>query len=241
MKSRQSIEEVLTAMRSIGCLAVILLLVAAPAAWADSIQLSVNTSVVADLDSPDDNYWGEYVNLAGDPILVTGAGIHSAQSTGFSDISIFVPSGSVITSATVSILLPPNGVQGTGREFPTGVFGGTPDPSLPSIAPTFSQNGTSLVTVSPFFDDLSPIIDGNEISTNLHDLPFVFEGAISSDVVDPGSNWAGWLGGTGQVDFPYTVQLDVSYTPPVPEPSSLILIGTGGIALIGGLRRRLFR
>ena len=30
----------------------------APTALADSIQLSVNTSVVADLDSPNDNYWG---------------------------------------------------------------------------------------------------------------------------------------------------------------------------------------
>jgi hypothetical protein len=228
-------------MRIIGSLAVILLLAATPAALADSIQLSVNTSVVANLDSPNDNYWGEYVNLAGDPIFVTGAGIHSVASAGFSDISLFLPSGSVITSATVSILLPPNGVQGTGSVFPLGMFPDTADPSLPSVAPTFSQNGTSLVFVSPFFDDLGPIINGNEVSTNLHDLPFVFGGAIFSDVVDPGSNWAGWLGGSGQVDFPYTVQLDVSYSPPVPEPSSLILFGTGGIALFGTLRRRIFR
>jgi hypothetical protein len=35
-----------------------------------------------------------------------------------------------------------------------------------------------------------------------------FSGRIESALETPGSNWAGYLGGSGQVEIPYTVELD---------------------------------
>jgi hypothetical protein len=49
----------------------------------------------------------------------------------------------------------------------------------------------------------------------------------------PGVNWAGYIGGSGQVLLPYTVELDVTYAP-VPEPSTFVLIGAGIFAIAGG-------
>ena len=44
---------------------------------------------------------------------------------------------------------------------------------------------------------------------------------------------------SGQVTFPYTVKLDVNYTSsPVPEPSTLPLLGTGIIGLADVARRK---
>jgi hypothetical protein len=84
------------------------------------------------------------------------------------------------------------------------------------------------------------MINGNEVSINLQNVIFDFGGGVFFDVVDAGSNWAGYLIGSGQVDFPYPVQLDVSYSP-VPEPSTFALLGTGILGLAGAARRKFSR
>jgi hypothetical protein len=83
------------------------------------------------------------------------------------------------------------------------------------------------------FPPPSPLISGNEVSTGDLDLPFVLSGVILDTMPTPGVNWAGYIGGSGQVVIPYTVELDVTYAP-VPEPSTFVLIGAGIFAIAGG-------
>jgi len=228
-------------MRSAGFLAAVLLVTVAPAALADSIQLSVNSSVTAYLYSPNDNYWGFYRSFGsqqGDVVRV-GTGPYGPTAN-FSSVSLFVPAGSVITSATLSVILPTNPIQGSGSLFVIGDYGN--DNPGPIIAPTFSSTGASEVSVTGIYPAIpsSPVIDGNEVSTGNLDLQFDLLGSILGYVETPGSNWAGYIGGDGQVDIPYTVQMDVTYSP-VPEPESLLLVATGGLTLLGALRRRVLQ
>jgi hypothetical protein len=207
-----------------------------PAALADSIQLSVNSNVEANVSSPNDNYYGTYTNIAGTPLFVGHPDIETIVSVPFSNLSVLLPAGSVFLDGELNIMVPLD-VIGTGRVFAVSPFGGA-DPSLPSIAPTFSDNGISEVFVSNVFYQGGVAVNGNEVATDISSLDFTLNGFIQSGLVDPGSNWAGYLGGDGQVDIPYTVNLDVTYSPPVPEPSTFVLFGTGVLGALATFRRK---
>jgi hypothetical protein len=98
--------------------------------------------------------------------------------------------------------------------------------------------GTSEVTVDSFIvGPLAAMVNGDEVSPNFQNLIVDYSGHVHSDLESPGSNWAGYLGAVGEVEVPYTIELDVTYSP-VPEPSSFLLIGTGIFGLVGLARHK---
>ncbi len=128
----------------------------------------------------------------------------------------------------------PGTYEGTGYEAPDGSFPGA-DPSLPSIAPTFSTSGTSEIMVEGLtIGPVPAVISGDEVSSPWGGPGIDYAGVITSELLDPGSNWAGYVGGTGEADIPYSIELDVTYTP---EPSTFILLGSVMVGLAWVSRR----
>lgn len=221
-------------MRYFFCLLAASLLAITPAAHADSFQLSINSSFVSLFDSPNDNYWGEYSTAR--PDLVDPPSIRSFAATTFSSISVTIPKGNRITWAWIEVF--GHSAAGTGQTFAGPSF--APPHDGPSIAPTFGNSGSS--EVSADFDDyasgsLIPLIEGNRVSTGDLNLMFDLYGRIWGDLTNPGDNWSGYITGNGKATIPYTVELNVEYSP-VPEPSTIALLGTGLVGLAGVARRK---
>ena len=215
------------------------LVLTAPAALADSIQYTLNATAVMKINSEqgDNNFSGQYVNSPEAPYLLDYPSACCVASISLQNASVIVPAGSVIDSAFVSITVPTGPFYGSGYVFADGGQFGEDDPSLPSVAPTFSTTGTSEVSLDGFSVTTLAMVEGEEVSSQFQDLSLDYYGRIESAFLNPGSNWGGYIDGVGQVDVPYTVSLDVTYSP-VPEPSTLALFGTGILGLAGMARRK---
>jgi hypothetical protein len=241
-------------MQTANYFAAIIVLTLSPAALANSIQFTVNSSVVVTGDSPNDSYWGYYTtppDAFGTTPTVNAEfpfGFYGNPTT-FSNVSFSVPAGSVITSATMNLVFPTGAINGTGSVGLTSETLPQPDPNGRHIPPTFGP-GTSVFYINDVFlqgngtsseDNFplnTPFINGDEVSTGTWDLVFTLQGDVSAPVTVQGYNWDGYIGGQGQATIPYSVQIDVNYTP-VPEPPGFVLLATAMIGLVGVARRKL--
>jgi hypothetical protein len=216
-----------------------ILLTITPVVLADTLQLDLNSSFVETIYSPNDNYYGVYDTASMSTKPSYNAGAPSIErDTIFTNVSIMVPAGSVINSATLKLIPISMKIPGSGVLYSEYAML-TPDPNAPSIAPTFDNGSSDFFVESDSFS-LVPIIDGDEISTGDLNLTFYVGGQIYGDVATAGVNWNGYIGGYGQVDIPYTIQLDVDYTP-TPEPSTFTLLGPGILGLVGVAKRKLIQ
>ncbi|WP_213804733.1 PEP-CTERM sorting domain-containing protein [Granulicella sp. dw_53] len=224
-------------MRLLSFFVVALLSIFAPFAVADTLQTSFNASVTTSISSPNDNYYGTYTT--DHPKITDYPSLgNSLVTVNVPDFSLYLPAGSVISSATARIIAPTTTIEGTGFLYTRGSFP-PPDTGEPSIAPTFTNTGSSSV-FADYISGLSrPTIDGNEVYLEDAFFTLGLDGTIRGFLATPGENWSGYIGGSGQVTIPYTVELDVTYSmAPVPEPSTFALLAPGVLGVAGAVRRR---
>jgi hypothetical protein len=240
-------------------LTAVFVLFVVPAARADSFTFSVSGSTLVYLNSPNDNYWGTYESPFDGSVTteVSDWAPYVAAQLNLANLSFFLPVGSTITSGSIELILPTTTLQGTSvatnvttehlpppdQDSPVGTLP-TFDPGTASLYPFDSVNGIGSgdgvfdLTMGFGQTVYSPLISGNEISTG--DLALELSGASSGEMVamvaTQGYNYDGYVDINGEVNVPYTLEVVGTYTPPAatPEPSAVVLLGTGMLALMAG-------
>lgn len=212
------------------------ILLSAPDVLADTITVSYSATLTVNVSSPNDNWWGQYVNTA-TQFQIFYPTIRTFITVPVTNMSVTIPFGSTKIDLYTVISVPTGPILGSGNIYPETQFGGS-DPKLPHIAPSFA-GGTSQAYVT---DDewKQSGSDGPGGSTVTIDSVYLgFGGRIIAPILDPGSNWTGYIGGDGQIVIPFSITRVATFDPPVPEPSTFALLGTGLLGLIGLAHRRL--
>jgi hypothetical protein len=146
---------------------------------------------------------------------------------------IYTAAGTTSASATCSGLNPLAACA-----YVTAAFGGTgTTSSLIACSPSCSGEPSSF----------SGSLDGTVYSNDSADFGLSFNGSSGGPWIGPGG-WSAMVDPTVQIDPTfladnpgYSLEIDPNPpgTSPVPEPGSLLLLGTGMISLVGMVRRRM--
>jgi PEP-CTERM motif len=201
--------------------------------FADSFQIKISSSTeVSGANWDNDNFECWFTSGTSPYGCVGGWSGGTVSSHSFS-----LTPGDKITQAS-AIFYPETSV-GTGT---LGIGSGSyahlpPDPNDPvSIPPTF---GPATAWFYPDSSDFNPQVtfSGNHIQVDAFGVLTWYW--MKADIVTPGYNWCGFIGGESSADLPYTLEVDGEYTV-TPEPATFSLLGTAllGLAAKFGLRRR---
>jgi hypothetical protein len=240
-------------------LVIALVLFVAPAALADSFQLTTNSSApitIANSTAGENIYESPHSGRIHTIVQSFGNGGVMLPN---SSLSFTAPEGTAIISATLTLTVP-RVVDGTAVLTTAGVFS-SPDIDQPRSSPPVLDNpgtaqflldavlGTNNIGgIGASFCDVCDIsnylvISGNTVSilplssTVFSQNLFIAYGALmSTGVAVQATNWNGYIDGVASGEIPYTLQLSGTYEV-TPEPSNALLMATGLVGLCGYMFR----
>ena len=241
----------------ISLLAATLILAVAPVALADSFQYTINSNVTEFItNTNNDSFMGIYSTALNPSSVITTTPYYG--NTPFSNISFTLPSGRSITSAAMTLILPSTALHGDASLGIAESFS-SPDPDDPiHIDPTLNPGISTVIVDGLLVDSIVPLygysdggfttfnlssllaVNGSSISSvDLDNIHLLVLGSISATINKPGHNVNVYIGGSGQASIPYELVVSGTYSP-VPEPSGIVLLGTGLFGLAGFARRKAF-
>jgi hypothetical protein len=204
----------------------------APLAYADNIQPKTfqyvvkSTITVSGASSSDDFEW---IGSSGP----SSVDVHAYPFGFIPGFTFSLNPEDTVTYVSIGLASSPvfskTATFGVGSGSPPNMY----DPK--SIPPTLDTPGN----IFAFIEDWERAqVSFRRNSVTVEPGPFMAQMSFTTDVATSGYNWSGDINAAGSVDLDYRLAVYVDYIgpvpeTPVPEPSSLLLTGTGILGLVG--------